>query len=287
MPHPNKRAALDILTVKRLGGLCDTFELERPGSARKDDLIELLAHSKRASFEALLAELKRDELKEICRAHNLDDTGKEKEPIIARILGRESAPEPEQPVLPGLQADAGGASAPQAEEAKQPRAKKAAADSSANLDFERLAKPTAPAVPVVAEPTPKPSSRPASVMKTNPSQLAAYIWSLADLLRGDFKQSQYGRVILPFTILRRLECVLEARKPEVLAEVQKLAAMDLEPEAQQKFLLKAAQQAFFNTSQMDLSKLGSKDTKTNLLSYVNAFSRTRARSSSTSASTSS
>ena len=59
-------------------------------------------------------------------------------------------------------------------------------------------------------------------MTANFSQTAAYIWSLADLLRGDFKQSQYGRVILPFTILRRLECVLEARKPKVLEQVQKL-----------------------------------------------------------------
>jgi len=50
-------------------------------------------------------------------------------------------------------------------------------------------------------------------MTANFSQIAANILSLADLLRGDFKQSQYGRVILPFTILRRLECVLEARKP--------------------------------------------------------------------------
>jgi type I restriction enzyme M protein len=222
----------------------------------------------------LLAELKRDELKEICRAHNLDDAGKEKEPIIARILGRESAPEPEQPVLPGLQADAGGASAPQAEEAKQPRAKKAAADSSANLDFERLAKPTAPAVPVVAEPTPKPSSRPASVMTTNFSQTAAYIWSLADLLRGDFKQSQYGRIILPFTILRRLECVLAPTKPKVLKEVERLAAIKgLEEVAREKFLIKAAGQAFYNTSPMDLTKLGSADIKTNLVTYVDSFSK--------------
>ncbi len=49
------------------------------------------------------------------------------------------------------------------------------------------------------------------------SQLAAFIWSVADLLRGDFKQSQYGRIILPFTLLRRLECVLEPTKAEVLA----------------------------------------------------------------------
>jgi type I restriction enzyme M protein len=38
-----------------------------------------------------------------------------------------------------------------------------------------------------------------------PNNLAAFCWSIADLLRGDFKQSQYGRIILPFTLLRRLE----------------------------------------------------------------------------------
>ena len=42
---------------------------------------------------------------------------------------------------------------------------------------------------------------------------AAFIWSVADLLRGDYKQSEYGKVILPFTVLRRLDCVLEPTKP--------------------------------------------------------------------------
>ncbi|WP_037249912.1 type I restriction-modification system subunit M [Rhodopirellula europaea] len=111
-------------------------------------------------------------------------------------------------------------------------------------------------------------------MTTNFSQTAAYIWSLADLLRGDFKQSQYGRVILPFTILRRLECVLQATKPKVLAQVEKLKAMkSLEEEAREKFLLKAAKQSFYNTSPMDLSKLGSADIKTNLLTYIECFSK--------------
>ncbi|TWU21726.1 Type I restriction enzyme EcoKI M protein [Novipirellula galeiformis] len=111
-------------------------------------------------------------------------------------------------------------------------------------------------------------------MTANFSQTAAYIWSLADLLRGDFKQSQYGRVILPFTILRRLECVLEATKPKVLAQVEKLKAMAaLEEEAREKFLLKAAKQSFYNTSPMDLSKLGSADIKTNLLTYIESFSK--------------
>jgi len=54
-------------------------------------------------------------------------------------------------------------------------------------------------------------------MTQTPNNLAAYIWSLADLLRGDFKQSQYGRIIPPFTLLRRLEGVLEDSKEAVLA----------------------------------------------------------------------
>ncbi len=111
-------------------------------------------------------------------------------------------------------------------------------------------------------------------MTTNFSQSAAYIWSLADLLRGDFKQSQYGRVILPFTILRRLECVLEAGKQKVLGEADKLKGMaKLEEEARDKLLLRASDQSFYNTSPMDLSKLGSSDIKSNLLNYVDSFSK--------------
>jgi hypothetical protein len=55
--------------------------------------------------------------------------------------------------------------------------------------------------------------------RMNQQTLSAFIWSVADLLRGDYKQSEYGKVILPFTVLRRLDCVLEATKPAVLAEL--------------------------------------------------------------------
>ena len=72
----------------------------------------------------------------------------------------------------------------------------------------------------------------------NHSQLAAFIWSVADLLRGDFKRSQYGRVILPFTLLRRLECVLEPTRDEVLRVAR---ASEGKPEGvREKMLLKAA-----------------------------------------------
>lgn len=109
---------------------------------------------------------------------------------------------------------------------------------------------------------------------TNFSQTAAYIWQLADLLRGDFKQSQYGRIILPFTLLRRLECVLEPTKAKVLAEWQKVQTMEIPEEAQEKLLLRATKGlSFFNTSLMDLSKLGEAGIKDNLVSYIQGFSR--------------
>ena len=50
------------------------------------------------------------------------------------------------------------------------------------------------------------------------ANLSSFIWSAADLLRGDCKQSESGKVILPFTVLRRLNCVLEATKAAVLIE---------------------------------------------------------------------
>ena len=52
--------------------------------------------------------------------------------------------------------------------------------------------------------------------------MVGFIWSVADLLRGDYKRHEYGRVVLPLTVLRRLDCVLEPTKPAVLAKVEQL-----------------------------------------------------------------
>ena len=105
----------------------------------------------------------------------------------------------------------------------------------------------------------------------NHQSLSAFIWSVADLLRGDYKQSDYGKVILPFTVLRRLDCVLAASKPAVLAEFEKRSGEGLNPEP---FLLRAAGQSFYNTSPMDMAKLiGDADNiAQNLYAYVQAFS---------------
>ena len=101
--------------------------------------------------------------------------------------------------------------------------------------------------------------------------LSSFIWSVADLLRGDFKQSEYGKIILPFTVLRRLDCVLESTKDQVLEEKTKRekSGVNVDP-----FLLRKSGQLFYNTSPLDLKKLmGDQDhIGENLRSYVQAFS---------------
>ncbi len=85
-----------------------------------------------------------------------------------------------------------------------------------------------------------------------PRNHAAFIWSVADLLRGDYKQSEYGKVILPLTVLRRLDCVLEATKPDVLERYAKLKGSieNLEP-----VLCAVSGEQFFNTSPLDIRRL--------------------------------
>ena len=105
----------------------------------------------------------------------------------------------------------------------------------------------------------------------NQQALSAFIWSVADLLRGDYKQSDYGKVILPFTVLRRLDCVLEATKPAVLKEKEAKTKLGVNPEP---FLLKKTGLKFFNQAELDLPKLlGDPDNIAhNLFTYVQGFS---------------
>jgi type I restriction enzyme M protein len=105
----------------------------------------------------------------------------------------------------------------------------------------------------------------------NHQALSSFIWSVADLLRGDYKQSDYGKIILPFTVLRRLDCVLESTKDAVLADY---AAKQQAKIATEPFLLRKAGQSFYNISPLDMKKLmGDQDhIKENLFSYIQGFS---------------
>ena len=104
----------------------------------------------------------------------------------------------------------------------------------------------------------------------------SFIWSVADLLRGPYKPAQYGRVILPLTVLRRLDCVLEPTKAAVLARHESLKGgqlANIEP-----VLNHVARQAFHNTSRLDFPKLTDDPANiaANLQHYIAGFSQ-RAR----------
>ena len=100
---------------------------------------------------------------------------------------------------------------------------------------------------------------------------AAFIWQVADLLRGDYKQSDYGKVILPLTVIRRLDCVLEPTKAKVLQRHQLLAEKidNLEPVLQAE-----ARQQFYNVSPLDFRRLldDPNHLADNLRSYILGFS---------------
>jgi type I restriction enzyme M protein len=100
---------------------------------------------------------------------------------------------------------------------------------------------------------------------------AAFIWSVADLLRGDYKQSEYQRVILPLVVIRRLDCVLEPTKAAVL---KRMAQVEGRIENLEPVLQAAAGQQFFNTSQLDFRRLLDDPTNVadNLRAYIGGFS---------------
>ncbi|GAA5038690.1 N-6 DNA methylase [Actinopolymorpha pittospori] len=109
-------------------------------------------------------------------------------------------------------------------------------------------------------------------MSTTHTNLAAFIWSVADLLRGDYKQSEYGKVILPFTVLRRLDCVLEPTKDAVLARKAELADKGIQN--MDRRLKTAAKVDFYNTSKLTFrSAVRDQDNVArNLRSYIGDFS---------------
>lgn len=105
----------------------------------------------------------------------------------------------------------------------------------------------------------------------NQQQLSSFIWSVADLLRGDYKQSDYGKVILPFTVLRRLDCVLEPTRTQVVAEYNARKDSGVDPTP---FLRRKSGLTFFNTSDIDMKRLvGDQDNiAPNLHFYIQGFS---------------
>lgn len=108
-------------------------------------------------------------------------------------------------------------------------------------------------------------------MAQNFSELANFIWSVADLLRGDYKQADYGKVILPFTLLRRLDCVLTDTKPAVLAEYEKKKDSGITLDL---ILPRKSKQSFYNVSPFTVPGLldDPSNIRHNLIAYIGDFS---------------
>ena len=106
----------------------------------------------------------------------------------------------------------------------------------------------------------------------NVKESANFIWSIADLLRGDYKQSDYGKVILPLTVLRRLDCVLDATKEEVLKKHEQLKNTGIED--LDALLNRASGYKFHNRSNYTFDKLVAdpNNIALNLRNYINGFS---------------
>ena len=99
--------------------------------------------------------------------------------------------------------------------------------------------------------------------------MAADIWAVADLLRGDYKRHEYGQVILPFTVLRRLDAVMAPTRDAVRARD---AALDMQNKGM--LLERTAGLPFYNVSKQDFKTIASDNTSVakNLRDYVNGFS---------------
>lgn len=109
-----------------------------------------------------------------------------------------------------------------------------------------------------------------TLVRTHVSSLGSFIWSIADQLRGPYRPNQYGNVILPLTILRRLDCILEPDR----ATFRELAAKYDNPNRLKVEVKKATGRTFYNTSNYGFANLlaDADGLADNLLDYVDRFS---------------
>jgi type I restriction enzyme M protein len=112
--------------------------------------------------------------------------------------------------------------------------------------------------------------------KTEIQSLGSFVWSIAEILRGDFKQSEYGKVILPFVVLRRLDCILEGSKVAVLNAAKTLPQGVDEPTRDMiLFGAVGGNVKVYNLSRFTFSTLKGQDPgqlQANLVDYITKFS---------------
>jgi type I restriction enzyme M protein len=106
--------------------------------------------------------------------------------------------------------------------------------------------------------------------------LASFVWQIAETLRGDFKQSEYGKVILPFVVLRRLDCILEPSKEAMLKAHSSLPS-GLDEQTRDMMLFGAIGGGIrvYNTSKLTFAAVKAQNPAQlhdNLVAYITSFS---------------
>ncbi len=240
-----KKRALAVIPAGRLREVVDAFGFDVSDRRSRDLLVTALADGRRLDFGLLLEELKRSELQKMCAELGLDRTGRKKSLLVARLLSEDGAPSARQ--------------APNRVARDTRQTKLHTASMPTITPSEPLATPAPPAAHATAR------------TFEGFSEITSFIWSVADLLRGDYKQSEYGRVILPLTVLRRLDQVLAPTRDKVRAAAEKYADS---PEAiRERMLLKASKHGFYNISKLDFRTLLDDPTHIaqNLVGFLNGF----------------
>ena len=177
---PTKRAVLAELTRAELRANLDHYELTVDDRRVTAQLVDALARSRKARLDEMLLRLSRNRLKELCRVFGLDDAGRKKADLVARLVGPAAAsPASESPNAASR--DDGGIA--------PPAASRAAAE------------------------TPEP---PADVLSV--AQLEQYLWSAADILRGSIDSSDYKTYIFGLLFLKRLSDRFEEEAEKLVAD---------------------------------------------------------------------
>ncbi len=177
---PAKRAILSALTSRELRAGADRYALPVAGRGDKEQLADALARARKVRVTALLQELSRDRLKELCRAFDLDDSGRRKADLAARLAAPVPVAMQVRPAAPPAPAAAAGASRPPPD-------------------------PTTAVAP----------ARAADILSV--AQLEQYLWAAADILRGSIDSSDYKTYIFGMLFLKRLSDRFEEEAEKLIA----------------------------------------------------------------------
>ena len=253
---PTKRAILSELSAEELRAGVDLYELEVDDRRVKADLADALAKARKPRMDTILEPLSRNRLKGLCRALNLDDSGRKKSDIVARLLGGAPKAQSEGTTPPGYGhrgAEEKGMRSKNESERRTPPDRQRKIGSSRSM------------------------VRSGSVNTQAHLELRAKIWEIANRLRGPYRPPQYRSVMLPMVVLRRLDCVLEPTKDAVVKKREQLEAQEMPEAAMERLLGKAAdphrKHPLYNTSPYTFARLlgDAENIAPNLVAYINGF----------------